>query len=1219
MPMKPEVNDMTIRTLFDPSKDIFRTIEKVISYGASQEDRLKAEISEYVVTESIEEQFRKLLDRMQLAMESGGDNEIGVWVSGFYGSGKSSFTKYLGLAFDEQRTIDGTPFITHLQDRLHKPQTKALLGTVAKRFPAAVVMLDLASEMLAGATMEDVSTVLYFKVLQWAGYSRNLKVAAFERMVEKDGRTQELHNRISEALPGTSWAGVQNNPLAIDGLIPQIAYEMYPALFPEAKSFSSSTEGFFQFEDQRVQEMIDIVREKSGKQNIIFIVDEVGQYVASRDNLILNLDGLAKNLKRLGDGKAWIISTAQQTLTEDDPRAALNSDRLYKLKDRFPIQIDLESSDIKEICYRRLLGKSPAGETELGKLFDAHGQALRHNTKLQDAKYYDADFSKESFTNLYPFLPAHFDILLHLLGALAKSTGGIGLRSAIKVVQDVLKGEGGSKAMADQPVGWLATTVTLYDDLERDIRRAYAPIHQAVGKVQIRFPDSRLHQDIAKTVAVLQILGNLPVSVQNVASLMHPSVTAPSQLETVKQAVEELLGDVHVPLGEKDGALVFLSEKLRDIEQERGAIALRSVDVKRVFNEALRESFDPLPRVTLHGTLTVPTGLKVQSGSAITGLAGEQNTIQTVVEFASSSDHETARNRMLDDSRSRAGQNVIGLLARANSELDDLAHEIYRCQRIAELHRSEPDQEVRDYCAGQLDRAAKLSTQLRSKIKQTLQAGSFVFRGQVTAVSALDADLLEAAKKLLSDVANQVFDRYVEAPVRVATDTAEKLLRVANPSAITSALDQLGLVQTSAGRPTFKTDHKAMISIRDYIDKRGTVDGKRLLDDFSSDPFGWSTDTTRYIVAAMLMAGEIKLKVSGREVTAAGQQAIDALKTNNSFRQVGVSLRDERPTIEMLGRASERLTELVGDTVIPLEQEISKAAAKHFPRFQHEYGSLAERLSSLGVAGSDRASALNQDLTDVLSTDASDAPQRLGAETAAIYENLKWAQEVKRALDSGLDATLRELQAHRREIEGLPDTGVPGELRRESAEVLTSLAERLDREDFYGHAADFNSQLTHLKGRVRDAVVALSEKQKQRLSEGVDDLGRILEWQEFTQEERGNTLSLLDNLALAATQDLTGLQRLMARDYDINGTLDDLKRSIQRQGQERQRQRMEEELAKIGVSGTAKLTRSIAVPSKTTSPADIDALIRQLSAIRAEIGLYAEIEVSFSVNDGADR
>ena len=1204
---------MTIRSLFDPSKDIYRTIEKVITYGASQEGRLKAEISEYVVTESIEEQFRKLLDRMQLAMESGGENEIGVWVSGFYGSGKSSFTKYLGLAFDDQRTIDGTPFLKYLQDRLHKPQTKALLSTVAQRFPAAVVMLDLASEMLAGATMEDVTTVLYFKVLKWAGYSDNLVVADLERHLERDGHMPAVEARIADQFPGKKWTDVHNSPLLVSALIPKIAHDFYPDLFPATSSFIAETKGWYKSQEQQVQEMIDIVREKSGKQNIIFIVDEVGQYVASRDNLILNLDGLAKNLKRLGDGKAWIISTAQQTLTEDDPRAALNSDKLYKLKDRFPIQIDLESSDIKEICYRRLLGKSPAGETELGKLFEAHGQALRHNTKLQDAKYYDADFSKESFTNLYPFLPAHFDILLHLLGALAKSTGGIGLRSAIKVIQDVLKGEGGSTAMADQSVGWLATTVTLYDELEKDIRRAFTSIHQAVGKVQIRFPDSQLHQDIAKSVAVLQILGNLPVLVQNVASLMHPSVTAPSQLDTVKKAVEEMLGDVHVPLGEKDGSLVFLSEKLRDIEQERGAIALRTVDVKRIFNDALRESFDPLPRVTLHGTMAVATGLKVQAGSAITSLAGDQSTIQTVVELVPASDYDTAKNRMLDDSRSRAGRNVIGLLARANSELDDLANEIYRCQRIAELHRNEPDQEVKDYCTGQLDRAATLATQLQSRIKQTLQAGSFVFRGQATAVSALDADLLEAAKKLLSDVADQVFDRYVEAPVRASTDTAEKFLKVANPAAISSALDPLGLVQTVAGRASFKTDHKAMISIRDYIDRRGTVDGKRLLDDFSSDPFGWSQDTTRYIVAAMLMAGEVKLKVSGREVTAAGQQAIDALKTNNSFKQVGIALRNDKPSNEVLALACERLSELIGDSVVPLEQEISKAAAKHFPRFQHDYGSLAEKLSGLGLAGSDRIRTLSQDMADVLLTDASDAPQRLGAETSAIYDNLKWAQEVKRVLDNGLDATLRDLQAHRRDIEALPDTGVPGELRRELSEDLGTLAERLGKEAFYKHTADFTTQLTHLKGRVRDAVITLSEQQKLRLKEGVEDLQRIPEWEELTQEERGNAVNRLDGLALAATQDLAGLKKLLARDYDINSTQEDLRRSIQRQGQERVRQRVEEEREKFGQQGPSKLTKSISVPAKITTSAGIDEVIHQLQEIKAALPMYAEIDVSFRV------
>lgn len=1204
---------MAIRALFDPNKDIQRTIEKVISYGASEESRLKAEISEYVVTDSIEEQFRKLLDRMQLAMETGGENEIGVWVSGFYGSGKSSFTKYLGMAFDDKRTIDGTPFINHLQDRLNKAQTKALLTTVARRFPAAVVMLDLASEMLAGATMEDVSTVLYFKVLQWAGYSRNLKVAAFERMVEKDGRMQELEESVRRALKGADWSRVQNNPLAIDGLIPKIAHEMYPALFPEPKSFSSSTEGFYEFEDQRVQAMIDIVREKSGKENIIFVVDEVGQYVASRDNLILNLDGLAKNLKRLGDGKVWIISTAQQTLTEDDPRATLNSDKLFKLKDRFPIQIDLESNDIKEICYRRLLGKSAAGAAELGNIFDAHGQALRHNTKLHDARYYDADFSRESFINLYPFLPAHFDILLHLLGALAKSTGGIGLRSAIKVIQDVLKGEGGSKPMADQPVGWLATTVTLYDDLEKDIRRAFPSIFQSVGKVQIEYFGSELHQEVAKTIAILQILGNLPVTSQNVAALMQPGVTAPSRLEEVKKAVEEMLVNVRVPLGEKDGNLVFLSERLRDIEEERGGIALRTVDLKSIFASNLREVFDPLPRYTLHGSMAVATGVKLQSGSIATSVAGDQNAIQTIVEFVKADDYETARTRMLDDSRGRQNRNVIGLVARTNTDLDDLNGEIYRCQRIAELHRNDPEQEIRDYCTGQLERAAKLSLQLQSKIKQALQAGSFVFRGEATAVAALDADLLEAAKKLLGKVAAEVFDRYVEAPVRVPTDNAEKFLKVANPAALASTLDPLSLVQTVAGKASFRTDHRTMISIRDYIDRHGSANGKRLLDDFSNDPFGWSPDTTRYILAAMLMAGEIKLTVSGREVTAAGAQAIEALKTNNSFRQVGVSLRHERPSNETLSRAAQRLTDLLGDVVIPLEQEISKTTAKHFTQLQLEYGTLSERLSRLGLGGSERVRGMNQEIADILFTDASDAPQRLGAEESSIYTNLKWAHEVKRALDNGLEKTLSELQDHCREISQLPNTGVPGDLRRDSEDALKTVTDWIAADDFYRHAADFSTQLTETKARVRDAVATLADQQKQRLKDGLDDLQRVPEWSELTQEERSNVAARLDALEISVEHNLAGLKRLLTRDYDINSTIDDLRRFIQRQGQERILQRAEAKPKGMEDGGPKKRTEAVPLPAKLTTLADLEKLILRLNELRGQFSTYQDVELSLII------
>jgi hypothetical protein len=127
-------------------------------------------------------------------------------------------------------------------------------------------------------------------------------------------------------------------------------------------------------------------------------------------------------------------------------------------------------------------------------------------------------------------------------------------------------------------------------------------------------------------------------------------------------------------------------------------------------------------------------------------------------------------------------------------------------------------------------------------------------------------------------------------------------------------------------------------------------------------------------------------------------------------------------------------------------------------------------------------------------------------------------------------------------------------------------------------------------------------------------LQRIPEWEELTQEERGNAVSRLDGLALEATRRiLAGLKKLLARDYDINSTLDDLKRSIQRQGQERIRRRLEEERAKSGEKGPTKLSRRVAVPAKMTTAAELDTVIQQLHEIKAQVGLYSEIEVTFSI------
>jgi hypothetical protein len=409
----------TIREVFD--RQLNRPIEKVITYQNRADEQLKTEIGEYVVTEHIADQFERLLKLMQAAQQGGGGHEIGAWVSGFYGSGKSSFTKYLGFALNKSFKVGGESFLSLLQNRVQTPnavQVRALFNSVASVYDAEIIFLDLASEMLASSSLEDISTVLYLKVLQWAGYSEDIKIAELERMLEKAGRLAEFEKRASDEVEGLPWSDVHNQPLVANSIATRLAAEFFPKLFPTPEAFHRISVDVMKSEVKRSEEMLELIRRKSGKKNIIFIIDEVGQYVSAKPNLILNLDGFAKNLKQLGGGSVWLFATAQQTLTEDNPSAILNAPGLYKLKDRFPIQINLEATDIKEICHKRLLAKSAKGQEVLGALFDSYGPQLRTATQLKDAGIYEVPLDKKTFVNLYPFLPAHFELLMQLLSRL---------------------------------------------------------------------------------------------------------------------------------------------------------------------------------------------------------------------------------------------------------------------------------------------------------------------------------------------------------------------------------------------------------------------------------------------------------------------------------------------------------------------------------------------------------------------------------------------------------------------------------------------------------------------------------------------------------------------------------------------------------------------------------------------------------------------------------
>jgi hypothetical protein len=1195
-----------IQSVFAKSDQLDRRIEKVIQYDMRSDEQLRQEVSEYVVTDNIRHNFEKLLDLIDRGIEEG-SNEIGVWVSGFYGSGKSSFTKYFGFALDQDRTINGTPFLKHMQDRFESKQVQQRLSTVAKRHDPTVIMLDLASEQLAGATMAEISSVLYAKVMQWAGYSRDRKIAYLELMLEQDEKKEAFEEKVEERA-GMTWDEVKDQPLVANRIASDLAHEFYPDVFRDKNELQSLNVDEMINEQERARKMIDLIRQRSGKKNIIFILDEVGQYVAAKNSLILNLQGLAQNLKKLGNGKVWMIATAQQTLTEDDPRARVNSAKLFKLKDRFPVGIDLEASDIREICYKRLLGKSVEGEQTLKDLYSEHGQKLRHYTKLENASVYeDSALDEDAFQRLYPFLPQHFKLLLELLGRLSKSTGGAGLRSAIKVVQDVLidpdSMPDGTKVLARRPLGALATTVTFYDTLRRDIDRSFGHIVKGVTDVVSAYGSESMEAKTAKTVAVLQIVENCPATRSNVAALMHPAVDAGSQQDGVDEAVETLIGDNAIRINEVDDELQFLSEKVVDLEDQRQEFVPSIREHQRIRNEKVKEIFTPAPSASVHGSKTVRTGLKLQTKAGLVSIDGSGEEIQLVIDFVGDERYETAKTEYTQTSTQTGNQNTIYLLAH-DPEVDDLIDEIYRCERIFEQNRDQKtDKEVSDYLNGQRDRAKKQRRELERRLKQGMIQGSFIFRGRPTAVKSLSSDLKQATQKQLSETGEEVYSKYNQAPINPRSTLPENFLK-ADLKSVKGDEDPLSLVQQNG---QIDTSNDALRSILDFLRKRGQVDGRQLQDEFTEAPYGWTKDTLRYLVAALLTSSEVKLRVGGEDVTVRNNTAVESLKSNRSFKKIGVALREQEINNDQLDRASSRLVELTGEDVMPLEEEIDKTVSEFFPRYQQDYASIPAQLRSLNLPGAERAQDLLDSLSEVVKGSAADAAARLGAEEAPLVDDLKWVRQVKQAIAGNeADEDIEQANDYLDGIPDLPSVGAITTLKQETREPRQQIEEILDRQTFYEHIADLQSHLTTIESRIETATKQVREAHQERLDSERERLQDLPEWGRMDTDDQSRLSEELDEVGFDIPPGLHGLQQFTRARVEIDDEFRRIEEEICERGAPDPEPQPPGGDGRVGDSGGQRVVR-FEVPKEFSSVEDIDRVIDALEQLKDELKQYETI------------
>jgi hypothetical protein len=1104
----------TIRELFSEHRKIDRRIEKVVDYAAEDEDRLAAEIEEYEATDNVENNFRKFLETFQAGVQSGQVTEVGIWVSGFYGSGKSSFTKYLGFALDPNRKVHARPFLELLRDRLRTVELQALLTTAAKNHPTAVVMLDLATEQHDN-TATPVSNILYWKVLRQAGYSKEKKLAQLELTLQEKDLYEQFCQAYEKKFSG-AWEKIHHDPLLGVSRASQLLPGILPQDFPEPSSFQS-----LRFEmalDARdlARRMIEVVyKQHPGAKNILFLVDEAGQYVAPRGELILNMDGLARNLKELGNGHVWIVATGQQTLAEIVEKAAYNTTELNKLRDRFPITIELDARDIREITYRRLLTKSNAGEARLRSLFAEKGQAMVLHTRLTGTSLYKNDPTADDFVRLYPFLPQHFEVLLELIRVMARSTGGVGLRSAIRVIQDVLVDTSrilpaGEMRLADRPIGALSTVTDFYKTLRADINKSMPHVVIGVDKVERAFANEPLYIRVVQTVAALQLLEGFPRTAENIAALLYTELGAPGLLDDVRQALTVLSNTKEIRLSEdpQTGGYLFLSESVAPLLNKRNTYAPTGGDVTRVRNELLKAALTPQPSTRLDNVKDVRATVKAEKQS----LTGDQEDIVIQLSMVSPERWDAQRTLLLSETAQAAEyRNTILWLFRASSPVEDLLPDVVRSEYIIRpgvVDERSADKDVLQFLRAERKTAETNRERAAAALRDMLMDGTFIFRGRPIPVRQQGETLEDVARAMLNTVAREVLHQHHLVKIRPSTNQAEQFLNVDRLDRMTRERDPLQFVTQQGGAPRVDVNHPALAeTLRAFKEKAeqngGRLDGKFIQDLFAADPYGWSKDAARYLFAALLVAGEVEFHADQQTIRTASPAAAELVKSTLAFNRVGVGVRGSRPNLEVLNRAALRIQDLFGDsTVLPLEDKISQAARKHLPRFIELHGALPDRLRLLNLAGEERARGLLTRLTELIRGDASEAATRLGGQETTLVEDIRWAREATRALDNGGEVDLeqaRRLMANLAELEQY-DPGLRARLELDERLQMLTLVNQSER--FYEILPDVRTTLQNARERLTGLFHHLEYAYQSALQEAQLDLEALPEWKRVEDVDR---------------------------------------------------------------------------------------------------------------------
>lgn len=859
---------MLIKDMF--VKDIERSIKGVIKVAQTDENNIYQELDEYVVTRELNKHLSKFYENYQQGID-GTTDKMGVWISGFFGSGKSHFLKILAYLLENKKAKNKRA-IDFFADKIQDPIILANMKRTAN-VETEVILFNIDSKSsLDNKSKEDAILRVFTKVFyEHQGFYGDIPgVAEMEKYLTKEGVYEDF-KREFKAAAGEEWVE-RRNTFYFDADYVIGALTKVTSMSEETARnwFEKGVNNFEISIEKFSKDVKEYIAQKGNNFHLIFLVDEIGQYIGDSRQLMLNLQTLAEDLGTHCQGKVWIMVTSQESI---DSIVKVKGDDFSRIQGRFDTRLSLSSISVDEVIKKRILEKKEHVADKLKLLHHEKSATLKNLMSFKDStadlRGYENDLE---FADVYPFLPYQFKLLQNVFEQVRKhGSSGKHLSEGERSMLSAFKEAGLRFKNAEE--GTLIPFYAFYDTIKEFLTPSIARVIEgAYGNPALR--DDEFNMDLLKVLFMIKYIKELPANIDNIATLMVTQIDEDKLAlkEKIKVSLRKLISQTLI---QKNGDFyLFLTDDEQDINREIKTMKIEEDVVKReLANYIFQDLYDD-KRFRYSAQYQFSYNQKMDEKNV-----GNQTSSIGMNILSPLSDHYAKSEQELMLMSSGTGEMILKLGANVAyvEEMEEvLKIEEYRKKK----NPTQLPESIQNILNNKQAEARDRRRRVRDMLEEAIRGGVFYINGN--RVDIKGSTVKERINAGFQSLVENVYTKlgYVKTFLESEKDLILVLRRNTEQLTIDGA--------TSANELAVK-EVMDFISLQDSIQKQIRV--KILLDRFKDKPYGWKELDIAGLIAELMREQRIRLRLNSEYLEPEDGNTVNALTKTSEVDKVIVLKR----------------------------------------------------------------------------------------------------------------------------------------------------------------------------------------------------------------------------------------------------------------------------------------------------------------------------------------